>query len=97
MIANQVKQSIEAFVNNIETDLPKKGWRNLIDKPTNKYYLSVVHSAIQDAETMRKYNDLEQSLTNPQILEQINNEEMMHSTTRRVGTETTQEQAKKLI
>jgi len=70
----------------------------LLDQPLNKYYLSVVHSAMQDPDIMKQYNLLEQSLSNPQVLEQIINDEMLHSTTRRVSTESfLEQQAKKNI
>lgn len=97
MAALQLKGSVESVVASIEKDLPSKGWKALLEQPTSKNYQSVVASAAQDREIMGRLAELEQSLTNPQILEQIANQEMLHSVTRRIGGESTEQTAKKLI
>lgn len=70
----QLKGSVESVIASIEKDLPYKGWKAVLEQPGSKNYLSVVSSGMQDSEIVKKYTELEQSLTNPQILQQITNE-----------------------
>lgn len=76
---------LEKLIRNIENDLPQKGWMALIEQPDSKLYKSVVNSAICNEEVMSKYKELEQSLSNPDVYQNLVNEEMMESKTRRIG------------
>lgn len=94
----RLKDAVEASITAIEKDLPHKGWKALINKPTSKHYLAIVTSGLQDPEIMKRYNELETSLSNPEVLKQIASEEMLYSKSRKIRAEQTTEQtAKKLI
>lgn len=55
----------------IEADLPQKGWVILLAQPNSQLYNQVVQSANADQEIVKKYLELEQSLTNPTIFNSI--------------------------
>ena len=46
---------------------------------------------------MKRFAELEQSLTNPELQKQMINEEMMHSVTRRVGGDKEKDEGKRMI